>query len=250
MTEISVGVQLYSVREDCARDLPGTLAAISKIGYTGVEFAGYYDRSAQELRKLLDDHGLRCCGTHARLDTLLGDALKKTIEFNQALGNPYLIVPALPEERRNSIDAWRSTGFLFSELAEKVRPYQMRVGYHNHAVEFKPLHGQIPFDIFFQAAGKEVIMQLDLGNAAHGGANPIEYLKRYASQAVTVHLKEYSAVNPKAWIGQGEISWQEVFEVCETNEVTTWYIVEQESYAVPPLEAIAKCREALRRMGK
>lgn len=250
MSVIPIGVQLYSVREDCARDLSGTLAAIAQMGYDGVEFAGYYDRSARELRKLLDDNGLKCCGTHTRLDSLLGDELLKTFEFNQVLGNPYLVVPALPEERRNSPEAWRATARLFHELAEKVKPLGMKVGYHNHAVEFQPMNGEIPFDIFFASAGKDVIMQLDLGNALHGGADPLQYLKRYATQSITVHLKEYSAANPKAWLGQGDINWKEVFTICESTGVTTWYIVEQESYAVPPMQAIQKCREALRQMGK
>jgi hypothetical protein len=99
---LSIGVQLYSVREDCKRDLPGTIAAVAKMGYMGVEFAGYYDRSAKDLRKMLDDNGLVCCGTHTALDTLLGDNLSATIEFNKILGNKYLVVPSLPDKYRNS----------------------------------------------------------------------------------------------------------------------------------------------------
>jgi hypothetical protein len=97
-----IGLQLYSVREDCKRDLPGTIAAVGKMGYDGVEFAGYYDRSAEDLRKMLDDNGLVCCGTHTGLDTLLEDNLAKTIEFNKTLGNKYLIVPGLPEKNSSS----------------------------------------------------------------------------------------------------------------------------------------------------
>lgn len=82
MKKIPIGLQLYSIREDCAKDLPGTLAAVSKMGYDGVEFAGYHGRTAKELRKMLDDLGLKCCGTHIGLDTLLGDALKASAEFN------------------------------------------------------------------------------------------------------------------------------------------------------------------------
>ena len=92
MKKIPIGVQLYSVREDCARDLPGTLAAVAEMGYDGVEFAGYYGYSAEDLRRMLDANGLQCCGTHTGLNTLLGDALKTTVEFNQVLGNRYLVV--------------------------------------------------------------------------------------------------------------------------------------------------------------
>src|SRR5438105_11085129 len=90
---LQVGLQLYAVRDDCAKDLPGVLKAVAKMGYTGVEFAGYYGRSAQELRAMLDEDGLKCYGTHIGLETLLGDNLAKTVEFNKVLGNNMLIVP-------------------------------------------------------------------------------------------------------------------------------------------------------------
>src|SRR5262252_7321927 len=99
---INMGLQLYSVRDDCAKDLPGVLKAVAKMGYTGVEFAGYHGRTAQELRQLLDENHLKCYGTHIALDTLMGDNLEKTIEFNKVLGNKFLCVPWIPTERRNS----------------------------------------------------------------------------------------------------------------------------------------------------
>ena len=92
---IPVGVQLYSVRHECAKDLPGTIQKVAKMGYKGVEFAGYYGRDSKTLRKLMDDTGLVCCGTHTGIDTLLGEELPKTIEFNKTLGNKFLIVPGL-----------------------------------------------------------------------------------------------------------------------------------------------------------
>ncbi|MCS7066416.1 MAG: hypothetical protein NZL85_09115, partial [Fimbriimonadales bacterium] len=85
---IKVGVQLYSVRDDCQRDLPGTLQAVAQIGYAGVEFAGYYGYDAKTLRQMLDDNGLVCCGTHIGIDQLLGDNFERTVEFHQTLGCP------------------------------------------------------------------------------------------------------------------------------------------------------------------
>src|SRR5437773_8069056 len=84
--KIPFGLQLYSVRDECAKDLDGTVAAVARMGYKAVEFAGYYNRDAKSLRKLLDGVGLKCCGTHIPLDTLLGDNLPNTIEFNHTLG--------------------------------------------------------------------------------------------------------------------------------------------------------------------
>lgn len=250
MATIPIGLQLYSVRKECENDLPGTLAAVARMGYAGVEFAGYYGRSAAELKKMLDDLGLHCCGTHTGLNTILGDELPRTIEFNQTLGNKYLIVPGLPEERRNSPAAWRETARLMNEASERAAPHGMLVGYHNHSIEFQPMDGELPWDIFFSNTRPEVVMQFDIGNALHGGAEAAPFLKKYPGRAKTVHLKEFSRTNDKALIGEGEVPWQQIFQLCETVGGTEWYIVEHETYAYPPLECVDRCLQALRRMGK
>jgi len=250
MPRIPIALQLYSVRDDCAKDFPGTLKKVAKMGYEGVEFAGYHGKSAKELRALADDLGLKVAGTHIGLGTLLGDQFKKTVEFNEALGNRYLIVPGLAEERRNSARAWLDTAKLFNELAAKLRPFGMRTGYHNHTVEFTPVDGKVPWDVFFGNTVPEVVMQLDTGNAMHGGADPIPFLERYPGRAKTVHLKEYSGSYDKALIGEGDVRWKRVFELCEESGGTEWYIVEQENYALPPLECVKKCLDNLKKMGK
>lgn len=247
-SQTPIGLQLYSVRDDCQRDLPGTIAAVGKMGYDGVEFAGYYDRSAQELRKLLDDNGLVCCGTHTGLETLLGDNLAQTIEFNKTIGNKYLIVPGLPEKNRSSRQAWLDTAKLFNELAEKVKLDNMLVGYHNHGVEFQALDGELPWDTFFGNTSKDVVMQLDIGNAMSGGADPLPYLYRYPERAVTVHVKEFSKTNDKALLGEGDVPWKAFFALCKAVGNTEWYIVEYEIPGTPPLEAVKSCLQNLRKM--
>ncbi|NTV81409.1 MAG: twin-arginine translocation signal domain-containing protein, partial [Candidatus Aminicenantes bacterium] len=114
--KIPVGVQLYSVRDLAAKDLPATLEAIGEMGYKGVEFAGYYGWEAKpkELRKLLDMNGLKCCGTHTGLETVTGDKLKATAELHAILGNTFLIVPSLI-----AVDApaWLDLAKKFNEIA-------------------------------------------------------------------------------------------------------------------------------------
>ncbi|MBN1294548.1 MAG: sugar phosphate isomerase/epimerase [Candidatus Latescibacteria bacterium] len=248
--KIPIGVQLYSVRDDCKKDFPGVLEAIAEMGYDGVEFAGYHDRSAKEIRKMLDDNGLKACGTHTAMNTLEGDNFQKTVDFNKEIGNIYLIVPWLDEKEHKTKQAWLARAAQFNELDEKARDQNMRVGYHNHMFEFTPIDGELPWDIFFGNTNKSVIMQFDTGNALHGGGNPLPFLKKYPGRAVTVHVKEYSATNPKALVGEGDINWKELFEVCETIGGTEWYIVEQEQYPYPPLESIDRCLKNLRSMGK
>lgn len=249
MKRIPIGLQLYSLRDDCARDFAGTLAAVAKMGYTGVEFFTFYDRAAKDVRTMLDDLGLVCCGAHVGWPTLQGDALKRTIEYHQVLGNKYLVVPGLPEERRNSIAAWRETAALFTALAAQVKPHGMLLGYHNHSSEFVAMEGQTPFDVFFGATSPDVIMQLDLGNGMHGGADVLACLRRYPGRAVTIHLKEYSPDN-MALIGEGGVPWQDVFALCEKQGKTEWYIVEHEHYKYPPLECVRRCLVNLQAMGK
>ena len=247
---IPIALQLYSVREDCARDLSYTLQAVAQMGYEGVEFAGYYDRTAEELREMCDDLGLKIVGTHTALSTLLDDELAKTVAFNQILGNPYLIVPGLPEEYRRSRQAWLNTAKLFNDIAEKIADQGMFTGYHNHTIEFVPIAGEVPWDTFGSNTRNDVVMQIDIGHVLRGGANPVSFLERYPGRAKLVHLKEYSATNDEALIGEGEVPWDAIFHAAETVGGTEWYIVEQESYAYPPIECAERCLENLRKMGK
>jgi sugar phosphate isomerase/epimerase len=252
MTRIPIAVQLYSVRKDAEADLAGVLAQIAKMGYDGVEFAGWYGHDAATIHKLLDDNGLKCAGAHIGIDTLLGDKFEESVAFHQTLGNIYLIVPGLGEQWRSSTEAWKKTAETFNEIAAKLKPHGMYTGYHNHAIEFKPFEagGELPWDTFFGNTDKDVIMQFDTGNALHGGAKSLPFLERYPGRAVTVHLKEYDPDNDKALVGEGKVPFEKVFEVCETTGGTKWYIVEQESYAFPPMECIDKCLQKLRAMGK
>lgn len=247
---IPIALQLYSIRHDCERDLAGTLKAVADMGYEGVEFAGYYGRSAEELRAMLNDLGLVAVGSHISIDTLLGDHLAETIAFNRTLDNRFLIVPGLPETYRNSRQAWLETAHLFNEIAAKLSGEGMFTGYHNHHIEFTPMGGELPWDTFFGNTREDVVMQLDIGNALHGGGDPIPFLERYPGRALTVHLKEYSKTNPKALIGEGDVAWNQAFELCETKGSTQWYIVEQESYAYPPLECVDRCLQTLKAMGR
>jgi sugar phosphate isomerase/epimerase len=247
---VSISVQLYSVRDDAAKDLPAVLAAVAKMGYEGVEFAGYYGYSATDLRKLLDDNGLKACGAHVGLGNLQGDELQKSIEFHQEMGNPYPIVSSLGGDLTSSLDGWKRAADAFNAAAEQLKPHGLRTGYHNHTIEFQPLDGQLPWDVFFGNTSQDVIMQFDTGNAMHAGAEAPGFLERYPHRAITIHCKEFSATQPNALVGEGDVPWARIFELCETVGDTEWYIVEQESYAFPPMECIDRCLKNLRAMGK
>src|SRR5258706_289509 len=193
--KIPVGVQLYSVRDLCRKDLPGTLAAVAKLGYKGVEFAGYWGRTAKELRKMLDDNGIVACGTHTPFESVLEDKLKDTIEFNRTIGNKFLIVPSMSA---GSKQEWLDKAKLFNDLVDKVKADGMAVGYHAHSHDFKKFDGETAWDIFFGNTRPAGIMQLDTSNCADGGADPVAGLKKKPRRGRTTHLK---AKGGGAWAG-------------------------------------------------
>lgn len=247
--KIPIALQVYSVRELAAKDLAGVLKAVGQMGYEGVEFAGYYGHEAKAIRKMLDDSGLKCCGTHIGLETLLGDQFARTVEFNKVLGNPFLIVSWMPESRFATVEVAKKTAALFNELAEKAKPHGMRVGYHAHGGDFKKVGDQTAWELFFSNTVPEVVMQMDIGNCLGAGGDPYAILRKFPGRSATIHLKEHGGKRG-APVGEGEVRWKEVFEICETIGGTEWYIVEQEAYAVPPLESVRICLQNLRKMGK
>jgi sugar phosphate isomerase/epimerase len=244
--KIPVGLQLYSVREQCQKNLPGTVAAVANIGYRGVEFAGYYGRSAKELRKLLDDNGLVACGTHTPYESVMADKLKATIEFNQTICNKFLIVPWMNETHSKQV--WLDRAKLFNDLADQVKADGMWVGYHAHAHDFKQTEGVSAWDLFFGHTKADVIMQLDTSNCCDGGADPVAVLKKYPGRARSIHIKAHGG-GPDAVIGEDQLNWSEVFAFCEGKGKTQWYVLEHES-GKDPLDVVRRSFEALKKMGK
>lgn len=232
--KIPIGLQLYSVRDDAQKDPAAVIGQVAEMGYQGVEFAGYYGWSAEKLRKLLDQNGLKCCGTHTAVTTLLGDEFTKTVEFNKTLGNKNLIAPGIPGNMQpTNKQAWVLFAKLMTELAAKAKEQGMRVGYHNHAGEFNGKDGFIPWEVFASNSGKDVILQVDIGHVARSGADPATYMEKFPGRLTTVHVKDFRKGQPDPVIGEGEVDWPAMFRICEGAGGTEWYIIEDESREQP-----------------
>lgn len=247
MKKIPVALGLYTLRGELRRDWKATLKAVSEMGYAGVEFYGPMDYPVDELKAELQKDGLELVGWHIGF----GDVNDKTVAYNRALGNHRLVIPGLSKEMTESADAWRRTAKMFADAADTLKKDGFILGYHNHESEFKPLDGEIPWDIFAAGTQGKVFLQLDNGNAMAGGADTIALLEKYPARGVTVHLKPYSKKTGfDTMIGQDDIPWARTFETLEKQGVTEWYIVEyecEEHYT--QLEGARACINELRKMG-
>lgn len=229
-----VALQLYSVRNDCKADFDATLARVAKIGFDGVEFAGYYhyENKGAELRKKLDDLGLKAAGTHIRTDAFRGDNLQRTIDFHLAIGCKYLIIPM----DKDFMDPEKSKllAELLNKVSQKLKPLGLKCGYHNHAKEFTTKFGdKTSFDAFAERTNKDVVLQQDCGWTAFAGADPVAVMKRYPGRFGTTHFKP-TVVNKepgkKAILGEDSVNWVAAIDACRSVGGTEWIVLEQEVY--------------------
>jgi sugar phosphate isomerase/epimerase len=250
--KIPVGTQLWCVRKQLATDIPGTLKALADIGYEGVELENAFGRSGPEWRKSLDAARLKPCGFHHRLDELQGDTLAQTIEFNQAIGNRNLVIRSLAKEVYTSADLLERTAAAVNEAAEKVKPHGLRVGYHNHTADFNRIDGEFWWNRFADRTSKDVLLQLDTGNASEipGGVRLVDLIRRNAGRTVTMHIKPHSKTNPDAYIGKDDLDWPAIMTAAESAGGIEWYIIEYEREGVPPLESLRSNLEAFTALRK
>jgi sugar phosphate isomerase/epimerase len=247
-TKIPVGLELWSVRTQCEKDLPPVLKAIGKMGYKAVELAhSYYGRDAAAWRKLLDENGLKSCGMHMGLPALEGDQFAKTVEIHKTIGTPYLIIASLPAEKAETLAALRETAKLFNKLAEQLKPHGMKIGYHCHGGDFKKVEGTTPWEVLAENTSPDVVMQLDIGNCLGGGGDPIAMLKKFPGRSTSIHIKDYGG-KPGAVFGEGTVKWDEVFQILETTGGTKQYVIEEEGRDGP--EALLDCERALKNLAK
>lgn len=255
MSKVPIALQLFSVRGECQKDLAATLKAVSAIGYVAAEPWGYrgeavewLGHSAADVGKMFADSGLQCCGIHLATGALLGDNLARTIELNQTLGNRFLVI-AGDKDRMSSRDTILELAEILNGVAQQLKPHNMFTGYHAHPFDFGVVEGQTAWQHLFSNVGPDVIMQMDIGNCARGDGDPVAMLRKFPRRARTVHLKEHGG-DPGAVIGEGDADWDVIFDLCETQHATEWYVVEEGGPDGLGFEVSTRSYEALRAMGK
>ena len=246
---IPIGTQLWCVRGQLAKDIPGTLKALGGLGYQAVELENAFGRSGAEWKSHLDAAGLKACGFHHTLSELKGEKLTASVEFNQAIGNRNLIIRSLEPAVYTSADLLKKTADEVNAVAERLKPHKMRVGYHNHTTDFNRIDGEYWWNRFADQTSKDVILQFDTGNASEmEGVTPQSLIRRNAGRTVSMHVKPFSKKDPNAYIGADELDWPGIMTAAETDGGIEWYIIEYEREGVPPLESLKANLELFRKL--
>jgi len=247
--QIPIGTQLWCVRMQLASDIPGTLKAVGALGYQAVELENAFGRSGAEWKTCLDAANLKPCGFHHRLSELQGDKLAASVEFNQAIGNRNLIIRSLAPAVYTSADLLKKTADEVNAVAERLKAHTMRVGYHNHTTDFNRIDGEYWWNRFADQTSKDVILQLDTGNASEAeGVTPQSLIARNAGRTISMHVKPFSKKDPNAYLGADELDWPAIMTAAETKGGIEWYIIEYEKEGVPPLESLRANLELFKKL--
>jgi sugar phosphate isomerase/epimerase len=243
--KVPVGIELYSVRNELTKDLPGTVTAVAKMGYEVVEFYSPYFNwtieQAKEYRKLLDDLGIKCLSTHNSVTSIGPDNIQKAIELNQIIGSKYIIVASAGKVV--DLAGWKTLAATFTTAAERLRPLGMATGFHNHQVEWRPVEGQRPMDIIAAGTPKDFVLQLDAGTCVEVGADPVAWIKAHPGRTKSIHLKDWGKGEGRGYavaFGEGDVPWKPMLDAAESVGGIEYYLIEQEVPAADGAIAMAQ----------
>lgn len=248
---VPIGLELYSVRNELAKDLPGTVQAVGKMGYQVVEFFSPYfswtPEYTKQVRKIMDDAGVRCNSTHNGMNSFTGDGLKKAIELNQTLGAKFIVLASAG--RIVGLDGWKQLGEKLTAAMETLRASGMRAGYHNHQLEFTPIEGKRPMEVLAASTPKDFMLQLDVGTCVEVGSDPVAWIEANPGRINSLHLKDWGkGEGYKVLFGEGDVKWPAVLDAAEKAGGVEYYLIEQEGSRFPAIETAQKCLENWKKM--
>jgi sugar phosphate isomerase/epimerase len=249
--QVPIGLELYSVREELAKDLTGTVAAVAKIGYQCVEFyAPYYSWTpdyAKQVRKQLDDLGVRCYSTHNDLRSFKPAGIGNAIDLNHILGTKYVVL-AHPGNV-SGVDGWKAVAGLLNQANTALAAEGLHAGYHNHDTEWRPVDGERPMDLLAAGTDKSIMLQFDVGTCLEAGADPVAWINQNPGRIRSMHLKDWSKENGyKVLFGEGVAPWKQLFAAGESVGGVEYYLIEQEGSRYPELETAERCLAAYRKL--
>ena len=251
--KIPIGLELYSVRQELQKDDVGTVKAVAKMGYDAVEFFSPYGNwttaKAKDMRKLLDDLGVKCLSTHNSAGSFAADKIDHAIELNQILGSRLIVMASAGKVV--DLAGWKVVAEKLNAGAEKMKGAGIRAGFHNHRVEFMPMEGKMPMEVLAAETTKNVVLQLDVGTCVEAGVDPVAWIKKHPGRIASIHAKDWSkdpAIGFKALLGEGDSQWKKIFEAAEKKGGVECYMVEQEGSRFSPMETAEKCLAAIKKL--
>jgi sugar phosphate isomerase/epimerase len=250
-TSVPVGLELYSVRDSLKQDPEGTIRAVAQMGYQGVEFYAPYfdwtDPQAKQMRKLLDDLGIRCFSTHNSEAYLSSPNISRARDLNLILGSKYIVQASTTPKVR--MDEWKVVADLLNSAAEQLEPSGLKAGYHNHTAEFTPIEGQRPIELLARNTKSSIMLQLDLGTCLEAGADPVAWIRANPGRIRSIHCKDWSPEKEKGYkvlFGEGVADWKNIFAAAESTGGVEYYLVEQEGSRFPELDTARRCLQTFR----
>ncbi len=243
MRRDQISLQLYTVREETARDMPGTLRRISEIGYPAVEFAGFGGLSAEEIRNIIDDLGLRASGAHVPLDSWQTDP-EAVVTGMHTIDCAHAILPMAPPEYRGAEAAVAGLAESLNRWGELCRQGDVTFSYHNHDFEFAPLGGTTMWDVLVRETDPALVgLELDLYWIKYGGADPETVLRDVGNRVSLIHLKDMAPDDTRSDlpVGEGTMPWRELLQAADTVGAE-WYVAEQDN----PRDALEDVETSLR----
>ena len=253
---LPIGLQLYSVRDQLPKDFAGTLAQVRSAGYTVVEAAGYYDRSAADFRHAMDAAGLRCVSTHHPLN-VLETQLDQWLDYGHIIGLEYIVCSSSGGMHRDpaakgppTLDDWRWIAGELNRIGEKVKTAGMTLGVHNHVPEFAVIDGVLVYGELLRLTDpKLVAFEMDCGWVYASGHNPVDFLSKTPERFPLMHVKDMipgaNGHFHSTEMGRGQIDYAPILRAATGLKQ---YFIEQEEFDIDPMQALRIDAEYLRNL--
>lgn len=242
-----IGLQLYSIRDEIEADMEKALYAVAEMGYECVEFAGFFGKSADEVKKILDGCGLKTASVHQNFRTVLEDT-ENTLEYMQKIGTEYFVIPGFGEDYHAGGKYFKQTVEELKETARLLKGIGVTLGYHNHYAEFKKFEGKFLLDLLFENV-PEMTPEIDTAWVNYAGYDPAEYVKKYSGRLKIVHLKDYIKTDDALefkYVGGGCVNVPDVIASAKTAGAEYFIVEQDESKDISPMESAKKSIEYLK----